>query len=66
MGCISLYSNKDFSSLKNDLFVFQQAGIIQQQVLFYNFFFFFFFFFFFAVFGKMVLFGNTISILQLH
>ena len=49
-----IFQRKDFSSLKNDLFVFQLALLSNK------------FGFFYAVFGKMGLFGNTISILQLH
>ena len=54
MGYISIYSNKDFSSLKNDLFDFQLA-LLSNKLEFFD-----------AVFGKPIYFGNSISILQIH
>ena len=51
VGYISMYSNDDFSSLKNDLFDFQLSNELE---------------IFYAVFGKTICFGNSISILQLH
>ena len=54
VGYISVYSNKDFSSLKNDLFDFQLAQLSNKLEFFY------------AVFGKMIRIGSSVSILQLH
>ena len=54
VGYISIYSNKDFSLLKNDLFDFQLA-LLSNELEFFD-----------AVFGKMICFGSSISILQLH
>ena len=54
VGYISIYSNKDFSPLKNDLFDFQLA-LLSNELEFFG-----------AVFGKMIYFGSSISILQLH
>ena len=53
-GYISIYSNKDFSSLKSDLFDFQLALLGNELEFFY------------MVFDKTIRFGSSISILQLH
>ena len=47
MRYISIYSNKDFSSLKNDLFDFQLALLGNGLEYFYT------------VFGKTIRFGNS-------
>ena len=54
VGYISIYSNKDFSSLKNDLFDFQLAELGNELE------------FFDTVFGKTIRIGSSITILQLH
>ena len=54
VGYVSIYSNKDFSPLKNDLFDFQLALLSNELEFLY------------AVFGKTICFGSSISILQLH
>ena len=54
VGYISIYSNKDFSFLKNDLFDFQLALLSNELELSD------------AVFGKTICFGSSISLLQLH
>ena len=54
VGYISIYSNKDFSSRKNDQFDFQLAQLSNELEIFY------------AVFSEMIHFGSSISILQLH
>ena len=54
VGYISIYSNKDFSPLKNDPFDFQLA-LLSNKLEFFD-----------AVFGKTIYFGSSISILQLH
>ena len=46
MGYISIYSNKDFSPLKNDLFDFQLA-LLSNELEFFD-----------AVFGKTICFGT--------
>ena len=51
VGYISIYSNKDFSSRKNDLFDFQLAQLSNELDFLY------------AVFGKMIRIGSSISIL---
>ena len=54
VGYISIYSNKDFSPLKNDLFDFQLA-LLSNELEFFD-----------AVFVKTICFGSSISVLQLH
>ena len=54
MGYISIYSNKNFLSLKNDLFDVELAQLSNESEFFY------------AFFGKMICFGRSISILQIH
>ena len=54
VGYISIYSNKDFSPLKNDLFDFQLA-LLSNELEFFD-----------AVFVKTIFFGSSISVLQLH
>ena len=54
VGYISIYSNKDFSPLKNDLFNFQMA-LLNNELEFFD-----------AIFSKKICFGSSISILQLH
>ena len=54
MGYISIFSNRDFSPLKNDLFDFQLA-LLSNELEFFD-----------AVFGKTICFGSSISLLQLH
>ena len=48
MGYISIYSNKDFSPLKNDLFDFQLT-LLSNELEFFD-----------AVFGKTFCFGSSI------
>ena len=62
VGYISIYSNKDFSPLKNDLVDFQLAQpwsllifLLSNKLEF-----------FYAVFGKTICFSKSISILQSH
>ena len=52
VGYISIYSNKDFSPLKNDLIDLQLA-LLSNELEFFD-----------AVFGKTIWFGRSISILQ--
>ena len=54
VGYISIYRNKDFSSLKNDLFDFQLTYLGNELEFFYT------------VFGKTIRFGSSINILQSH
>ena len=54
VGYISIYNNKDFLPLKNDLFDFQMALLSNELEFLY------------AVFGKTICFGSSINILQLH
>ena len=54
VGYISIYSNQDFSPLKNDLFDFQLA-LLSNELEFFD-----------AVFSKTICFGSSISLLQLH
>ena len=54
VGYVSIYSNKDFLPLKNDLFDFQLALLSNELEFFY------------AVFGKTICFGSSMSLLQLH
>ena len=49
---ISIYSNKDFSPLKNDLF---DLALLSNELECFD-----------AVFGKTICFGSSIRILQLH